>query len=86
MVVDVVSEFAREGALSELLYTDDFVPMSETVEGLRNKFLNWKESFESKGLKVNILETMLMVSGCITKDGMSKSNVPMLVLQLESKG
>ena len=31
--------------------------MIETIEGLRNKFLKWKEAFESKGLKVNIGKT-----------------------------
>ena len=41
---------APEGALSELLYADDLDLMSETIEGLRNKFLKWKEVFESKGL------------------------------------
>ena len=41
VVVDVVTEFAREGALSELLYADDLVLMSETIEGLRDKFLEW---------------------------------------------
>ena len=39
LVVDVVTEFTREGALSELLYAYDVVLMSETIEGLRNKFL-----------------------------------------------
>ena len=34
VVVDVVTEFAREGALSELLYADDIVLMSEVIEGL----------------------------------------------------
>ena len=53
MVVNVVAEFASDGALSELLYADDLVLMSETMEELRNKLLNWKEAFESKGLKVN---------------------------------
>ena len=48
VVVDVVTEFARNGALSELLYADDLVLMRETIEGLRNKFLKWKESFERK--------------------------------------
>ena len=38
LVVDVVTVFAREGALSELLYADDLVLMSETIKGLRNKF------------------------------------------------
>ena len=53
VVVDVVSEFATEGVLCELLYADDFALMSKTFEGLRNKFFGWKEAFESKGLKVN---------------------------------
>ena len=53
VVVDV-TEFAREGALSELLYADDLVLMSETIEGLRNKFQKWKEAFESKGLKLTL--------------------------------
>ena len=53
LVVDVITEFAREGALSELLYADDFALMSETIEGLRNKFLTWKEAFESKHFKSN---------------------------------
>ena len=40
--------------LSELLYADDLDQMSETIEGLRNKSLQWKEVFESKGFKVQI--------------------------------
>ena len=75
MVVDVVTEFARDGALSELLYVDDLVLVSKTIEGLRDKYLKWKEAFESKCLKVNLGKTKVMVSGGITKDGMSKSKV-----------
>ena len=52
VVVDGVKEFAREVALSELLNADGLVLMSETIDGLRNKFLKCKETFESKGLKV----------------------------------
>ena len=64
-----------EGALSELLYADDLVLMSKTIEGLMNKFIKWKKAFESKGLNVNHWKTKVMVSGGITKDGMSKSKV-----------
>ena len=39
VVVDVVTEVAREVALSVLLYADNLVLMSETIEQLRNKFL-----------------------------------------------
>ena len=54
VVVDVVTEFVGVGALSELLYADDLILMSETIEENRDKFLRWKEYFESKGLKVNL--------------------------------
>ena len=37
VVVDAVTKFAREGVLCELLYADDLVLMSETIEGLGNK-------------------------------------------------
>ena len=75
VVVDVVTEFARVGALSELLYADDLVLMSETMEGHRNNFIKWKELFEIKGLKVIFGKTKVLVSGGLTKDGISKSNV-----------
>ena len=38
VVVDVVTKLAKEGVLSELLHADDLVLMSETTEGLKNKF------------------------------------------------
>ena len=75
LVVDVVAEFAREGALSELLYADDLVLMSETMEGVMNMFLKWKVASKGKGLTANLGKTMVMISGGITKDGMSKSKV-----------
>ena len=37
VVVDVVTEFSREGALRELLHADALVLMSETINGLWNK-------------------------------------------------
>ena len=49
VVVNVVTEFARGCALSVLLYADDLILMSETIDGLLNRFLKWKEAFESKG-------------------------------------
>ena len=73
LVIDVITEFALEGVLSELLYADCFVLMSETIKGLKDKFSIWKEAFESKGLKVNLWKSKVMVSSDITQDGMSKS-------------
>ena len=75
VVVDVVTEFTREGVLSELLDADVLVLMSETFEGLWDKFFKWKDAFESKGLKVNFGKTKVMVGGGITQGGLSESKV-----------
>ena len=51
LVLDVVTEFVIEGALSDLLYADGLFLMSETIKGLWDRFLKWMEAFDSKGLK-----------------------------------
>ena len=56
-------ESVRNGLMSEMLYTDDLVLTSETMEGLREKFWKWKEAFEGKGLQVNLGKTKVVVSG-----------------------
>ena len=73
VVIYVVTEFVRKVALSELMYADDLVLMCETIEGLWSKFLEWKEAFESKGLKNNLGKTKVKVSSGITEDGMSEN-------------
>ena len=71
----MITALAREGVLSELLYADDLVLVSESIKALRNKFLKWKEAFESKCLKVNLGKTKVVFCGRITNDGLSKSKV-----------
>ena len=44
---------------------DDIVLMSKTIKGHKNKFLNRKEAFESKGLRVNLGKTKVMDKGSI---------------------
>ena len=56
-----------------MLYDDDLILMSETIEGLRIRFLKWKVAFESRGLNINFGKTK--VSSGITKDGMCKCTV-----------
>ena len=51
IVVDAVTENARS-VVNELLYADDLVLTSETMEDLKKKFWNWKDALENKGLKV----------------------------------
>ena len=40
IVVDV-TEHARKGILNEILYADDLVLMSESSDGLRERFQRW---------------------------------------------
>ena len=37
--------------------------MSENLEDLRERFQRWRSALESKGIKVNIRKTKMMVSG-----------------------
>ena len=61
IVVNVITENARRGVVNELLYADDLVLMSETMEDLKKRFWNWKNVLESKSLKVR--KTKVMVNG-----------------------
>ena len=61
--------------LDKSLYSDDSLLMSETIEGLRDNFLKWKEALKSKGLKVNLGKTKVMVNSGIRQDGLSKNKV-----------
>ena len=63
MVIDEVTENARKGWMKQILYADDLVLMGETMEELRENFDEWREAFESKGMRVNLGKTKLMVSG-----------------------
>ena len=61
-VIDLVTEEVRKDSFHEILYLDDLVLLSNSVKGIRKKFANWKDSSESKGLKINNQKTKLMVS------------------------
>ena len=60
IVLDVLSEDVRKGALYELLYADDLVLMAETMEELEAQFIRWKAAFKGKGFKVNLGKTKVM--------------------------
>ena len=62
IVVEFVTENARKCLMKEVLYADDLALMSETMEGLKEKFLKWKSALE-RGLKVNLEKTKVMVCG-----------------------
>ena len=74
IVVDVATNEMKEGTLQELLYSGDLVFIAETVAELQQKCYSWKSALESKGLRVNMVKTRVMVSkiGQITVSPSSK--------------
>ena len=59
VVMDVVTEeVAKEGRA--LMYANDLVLICETKEEARQRFVAWRNTLESKGLKVNISKTKVM--------------------------
>ena len=73
IVVDVVTELAREGLLlNEILYANDLVLMSESLDDSRKIFQRWRSALEDKRLKVNVGKTKMMVSGKERKIVLSK--------------
>ena len=61
VVVDVITELARDCVLCELLYAGDLVLMSQIIQGIGTKFMKWKEAFDSKVLEVNLWKTKVVV-------------------------
>ena len=47
----------------ELLFTDDLAIVADSLDECVAKLKNWKDGMESKGLRVNMRKTKLMISG-----------------------
>ena len=62
VVADVVIE-QSQSVLSEMLYADGLISISENIEGLCNKCEKLNEAFESRGSNVDLRKTKVMVSG-----------------------
>ena len=63
IVLEAISKQSRDGLPWEILYADDLVLMAESEEQLLSKIKIWKDSLESKGLKVNVAKTKVMKCG-----------------------
>ena len=63
IVVDNVTDNVRKGLMKKVLHADNLVLMSEMMEGLKERFLKWRSTLKSKGLKVNLEKTKMMVCG-----------------------
>ena len=66
--------------MNKILYPDDLVLVSESMENLTERFLKLKGRLESKGLKVNLNKTKVMVSG--SKEGILKRKVNTCVVNV----
>ena len=62
IVVDVISKKIKEGMLQEILYADDIVLLAGSMAELQEKFYGWRSALQSKGLKVNLMKSKVMVS------------------------
>ena len=53
----------RTGCPERILYADELALVCRTLEKLLVKFKIWRDTIESKGLRVNITKTKV-ISGC----------------------
>ena len=67
-VMDILSEDCKDGLLYELLYADDLVLTAHSMQELQKKFESWRVALESRGLRINVGKTKIMVS-----DGLKKA-------------
>ena len=62
IVLEPLSRKIRSGRPEELLYADDLQLVSETIKGLKGRMVAWKGALESKGWRVNVKKTKVMIS------------------------
>ena len=63
IVMEAVSREFRVALPWELLYADDLAVIAETEEELIKRLNEWKENVQSKGMRVNMNKTKVMISG-----------------------
>ncbi|XP_068686740.1 uncharacterized protein [Montipora foliosa] len=63
IVMEALSCDLRIGCPWELLYADDLVISSDSLDNLLARLCTWKLGLESKGLRVNMSKTKILMSG-----------------------
>ena len=63
IVMEAISREFRVALPWELLYADDLTVIAETEEELIKRLNEWKDNVESKGMRVNMNKTKVMISG-----------------------
>jgi len=61
--MEAISREFRVAVPWELLYTNDLAVIAETEEELIKRLNEWKDNVESKGMRVNMNKTKVMISG-----------------------
>ena len=79
LVLEEVTREARLGGVKEMLYADDLVLTGETREEVEAMFMEWKRVMESRGLKVNMGKTKLMISGAEESEPVQSGRFPCAV-------
>jgi len=62
-VMEAISREFRVALPRELLYADDLAVIAETDEELIKRINEWKDNVESKGMRVNMNKTKVVISG-----------------------
>ena len=63
IVMEAISREFRAALPWELLYADDLAVIAETEEEMIKRLNEWKDNVESKGMRVNMNKTKVMISG-----------------------
>ena len=63
IVMEAISREFRVALQRELLYADDWAMIAETEEELIKRLNEWKDNVESKGMRVNMNKTKVMITG-----------------------
>ena len=63
IVMEAISREFRVALPWELLYADDLALIAEIEEELIKRLNEWKDNTESKGMRVNMNKTKVMISG-----------------------
>jgi len=63
IVMEAISREFRVALPWELLYADDLAVIAKTEKELIKRLNEWKDNMESKGMRVNMNKTKVMISG-----------------------
>ena len=63
IVMEAISREFRVALPWELLYADDLAVIAETEEELIKRLNEWKDNVESKGMRVSMNKTKVMING-----------------------